>query len=609
VSEAGSAFDAAGFVASLPTRPGVYRMFAADGKVIYVGKAKNLKSRVASYFRGDQVAPKVMALVREIAAMEVTVTATEIEALILEHNLIKRHRPRFNVILRDDKTFPFVHLSTHEFPRLAFYRGNRRHPGRYFGPYPNARAVRDVLLQLQKLFRLRNCKDSFFANRARPCLQYQIRRCSGPCVGLVPAADYAADVRAAVMVLEGHSRELTDELTRRMDEAAQALEFEQAAVLRDRIAALKEVQARQHATSTRHDDLDVIGLASEGAQHSIAVMIVRGGTTLGTTHYFTRAPVDEPDAVLAQFIGQYYLEREPPPLVLVAHEVADAGLLEEGLAARAGRKVRIGRGERGTRARWCAMVDDNAANALRMRLASRAGVAEQLDDLRRFLRLEDLPARIECFDISHTQGESTVASCVVFGAEGPMKTDYRRYNIEGVAPGDDYAAMRQAVARRARRIASGESRAPDVLVIDGGPAQLAVAAEALAAEQVSIPVLLGISKGPDRRPGQERLFLLGQESPSILPPDSKALHLLQRVRDEAHRFAIAGHRRARAKARQTSVLEVVPGLGPARRRALLKEFGGLQGVLRAGIEDLERVKGISRGLAVSIFEHLHPGAG
>ncbi len=602
------AFDAAGFVQTLPTQPGVYRMLSEDGRVIYVGKAKNLKARVASYFRGDQVAPKVMALVREIATMEVTVTHTETEALILEHNLIKRHRPRFNVILRDDKSFPFVQLSAHTFPRLAFYRGNRSQPGRYFGPYPNARAVRDTLLQLQKLFRLRNCKDSFFANRSRPCLQHQIGRCSAPCVGLVSAADYAGDVRAAVMVLEGHSRALTLELTRRMDAAAAALEFEKAATLRDQIAALKEVQARQHATSTRHDDLDVVGLAAEGAEHCIALMFVRGGTTLGTTHFFARAPVDEPDAVLSQFIGQYYLEREAPPLILVAGEVADAELLAASLGERSGHRVEISRGLRGTRARWCEMVTRNAATALGMRLASRAGIAEQLDELQRALGLQTPLGRVECFDISHTQGESTIASCVVFGPEGPVKSDYRRFNIEGVAAGDDYGAMRQAVTRRALRISAGESPAPDLLLIDGGPAQLKVAALALEEQGLNLPAVVGIAKGADRRPGQERLFLLGREVPLILPPDSKALHLLQRVRDEAHRFAIAGHRRARAKSRQTSILEVVPGLGPTRRRALLKEFGGLQGVLRAGVEDLERVKGISRALATTIHEHLHPGA-
>jgi excinuclease ABC subunit C len=379
-------------------------------------------------------------------------------------------------------------------------------------------------------------------------------------------------------------------------------------VLRDQIAALKEVQARQHATSTRHDDLDVVGLAGEGAEHCVALMFVRGGTTLGTTHFFTRAPVDEPDAVLSQFIGQYYLEREAPPLILVAGEVADAELLAASLGERSGHRVEISRGLRGTRARWCEMVTRNAGTALNMRLASRAGVAEQLDDLQRTLGVATALRRLECFDISHTQGESTIASCVVFGPEGPLKSEYRRFNIEGVAAGDDYGAMRQAVTRRARRIVSGESPSPDLLLIDGGPAQLRVAAEALAEQGATLPAVLGIAKGPDRRPGQERLFLLGQEVTLILPPDSKALLLLQRVRDEAHRFAIAGHRRARAKSRQTSILEAVPGLGPARRRALLKEFGGLQGVLRAGVEDLERVKGISRALATTIHEHLHPGA-
>ena len=605
-----SDFDPKAFVSRLPTRPGVYRMFDAAGTVIYVGKARNLRARVASYFRPDQISPKVMALVRVIEDIEVTVTNSETEALLLEYNLIKEHRPRYNVILRDDKSFPYLYLSDHEYPRLSFYRGTRKVPGRLFGPYPDARAARATLHQLHKLFRIRGCKDSYFENRSRPCLEHQIGRCSAPCVGLVSREAYARDVEAAVMVLEGRNEELARRLTAEMERAAADLAFERAAVLRDQLAALASLQAQQVVSSadTPEAEADVLAVAASGPDCCVTLMFIRGGRMLGTTQFFPRSPVSEPEEVLSAFVAQHYLDGQAPPEILTSLEVPDALLLSETLSARARRKVRVRRPSRGLKARWVELARQNARNALDMRISSRAGIAEQLQALGTALGLDAAPRRIECFDVSHTQGEATVASCVVFGPEGAAKQEYRRFNIDGVEPGDDYGALRQAVARRFRRIQAGESPLPDVLLIDGGPGQLAQAQAALEEVGIAPRLLVGVAKGADRRAGQERLFLAGQSAPSILPQDSKALHLIQRIRDEAHRFAITGHRRARAKSRQASVLETIPGLGPSRRRNLLKHFGGLQGVVKAGIDDLAAVKGISRTLAEAIYDHLHPGS-
>ena len=605
-----SEFDPKAFVKRLPDRPGVYRMLDADGKIVYVGKARSLRSRVGSYFRADQVQPKVQALVRAIAGIEVTVTNSDIEALLLEHNLIKSHRPRFNVILRDDKSFPYVHLSQHEFPRLSFYRGSRRMPGRLFGPYPSASAVHEALNQLHKLFRLRSCKDTFFANRSRPCLEYQIGRCSAPCTGLIDAATYARDVESVVMVLEGRAQDATALLGAEMDRAAEQLDFERAAMLRDQLGALTDVQARQVMSRARAGaDTDVIAVAEANGEFAVALMFVRGGQVLGTSTFHPRAPIADAPEVLSAFIAQHYVERDPPPRICLSHAVEDAELLAESLSERAGRQVRIGAARRGYPQRWVALALQNAANALRMREATQSGLAEQFAELGRYLGLEHPPARIECFDVSHTQGEATNASCVVFGPEGPIKAEYRRYNIEGVERGDDYGALRQALSRRYRRRMQDESPMPDLLLIDGGRGQLEQAIAALRELDLAMPALAAVAKGADRRAGQERIFLAGREGASILPPDSKALHLIQRVRDEAHRFAISGHRRKRARSRQTSMLEAIAGLGPARRRGLLRHFGGLQGVLRAGVEDLGRAPGIGPALAQAIYEHLHPGAG
>ncbi|MEX0735381.1 MAG: excinuclease ABC subunit UvrC [Steroidobacteraceae bacterium] len=605
-----SDFDARAFVKRLPDRPGVYRMLDADGKIVYVGKARSLKSRVGSYFRADQLQPKVQALVRVVAGIEVTVTNSDTEALLLEHNLIKRHRPRFNVILRDDKSFPYVHLSAHEFPRLSFYRGSRRLPGRLFGPYPSASAVHETLNQLHKLFKLRSCKDTFFANRSRPCLEYQIGRCSAPCTAYIDAATYERDVQSAIMVLEGRAKDVTARLGEEMDLAAERLDFERAASLRDQLAALTDIQSRQIVTSARgRTDTDVIAVAESAGEFCVALMFIRGGQLLGTSTFHPRALISDAPEVLAAFLAQHYLERDPPARIYLSHSIEDAETLAASLTERSDRKVRIGPARRGFPQRWVALAMQNATNALRMRDATQASLAEQFLDLQRFLGLEKPIERIECFDVSHTQGEATSASCVVFGPSGPVKAEYRRYNIEGVERGDDYGALRQALARRYRRRKQEVAPLPDLLLIDGGAGQLAEAASVLAELELAIPAVAAVAKGADRRAGQERIFLLGRNPASILPPDSKALHLIQRARDEAHRFAISGHRRSRARSRQTSMLEAVAGLGPARRRALLRQFGGLQGVLRAGVEDLARAPGIGPALAQAIFEHLHPGAG
>jgi len=603
-----AAFDGKAYANTLPTRPGVYRMFDAEGTILYVGKARDLKSRVMSYFRPDLLDPKTQALVPQIARMEITVTNSDTEALLLEFNLIKKHRPRYNILLKDDRTFPYLYLTTRdEFPRLSFYRGTRKLPGRFFGPYPNSIAVRETQLQLQKLFRLRSCEDSVFAHRTRPCLQYQINRCSGPCVGLVSAADYANDVKAVVRVLEGRNDEVARDLAVRMEAAASELAFEKAAALRDQIAALKAIQADQIMSGAREVECDIVAAASGPGLCGIAVMFIRGGRNLGTTTYFGRAPAASLEDVEAAFLAQHYLTHPAPVEVVVGRPVVDADILAEAMSQRAGHAVTLHVARRGLKARWVAMTRDNAEQALRMRIATEAGVAKQLAELGEVLGLATIPARLECFDISHTRGESTVASCVVLGAEGPIKSDYRRFNLDGITPGDDYAAMHEALTRRYRRVKAGEAKCPDVLLIDGGPGQLQQAATVLAALGVEVPAVVGVAKGPDRRPGQERLFLLGSELPLILPPESRALHLVQRVRDEAHRFAIAGHRARRAKARQSSVLEDVPGLGAARRRELLRQFGGLQGILGAGVADLLQVRGIGQALAEAIYERLHPG--
>jgi excinuclease ABC subunit C len=600
------AFDHRAFLKSCTASPGVYQMLAADGTVLYVGKARDLRKRISSYFRtAGERSPKTRAMVAQIADIRVAATHTEAEALLLEANLIKRHRPRYNILLRDDKSYPYIYVSNHEFPRIGFHRGARRKGVRYFGPYPSSVAVRDTLNLLQKLFLVRQCEDSVYAHRSRPCLQYQIGRCTGPCVGLVDADEYAADVRATVAFLEGRSEAVIGDLVKRMEAAAEALRFEHAARLRDQIATLRQISEQQYVAGG-DGDADIFALAREGDTAAVQIFFVRGGQNLGNSVRYPKLPAEADNAeIMAAILAQYYAEREPPRLVLVSHRPAEADALSALLETRRGSAVRLVWSPRGDRARWIEMAARNAELALRTKLAGEAGQQARLDALTEVLGLPEPPRRMECFDISHTQGEGTVASCVVFGPEGPLKSDYRRFNIAGIEPGDDYAAMHQALDRRFARLKKGEGQVPDLLFIDGGKGQVNQALDVLRNHGLEDLRVVGVAKGAGRRPGLETLVLSGVEGPSILPPQSGALHLIQQIRDEAHRFAITGHRARRAKARRESQLERIPGLGPKRRGALLRQFGGLQGIARAGVEELAKVPGISRSLAQVIYEGFH----
>ncbi|HEV2679451.1 MAG TPA: excinuclease ABC subunit UvrC [Rhodanobacter sp.] len=604
-------FDGKAFVRTLTSSPGVYRHFDAAGELLYVGKAGNLKKRVGSYFLKPRMEPRITAMVAQIARVEITVTRTEGEALLLESQLIKSLKPRYNILLRDDKSYPYIYLSGGEdYPRLAFHRGARNLPGRYFGPYPSTYAVRESLSLMQKLFKVRQCEDSYFRNRSRPCLQHQIGRCTAPCVQLISVGDYRDDVRHAEMFLEGRSNAVIDELAEAMEQASKALQFERAAKLRDQVAALRQLQAQHHVHGASAD-MDVIACRIESGMACISVLFFRNGISLGTRDFFPRLPLDaDPADVLTQFIAQYYLDRPVPRELILGEVLADQQILIELLSQHAGRAIELKSSVRGDRAQFLQMAERNAQASLTARLASRQTLGARFDDLQKVLELAASPRRIECFDISHTMGELTVASCVVFGPEGPEKSHYRRFNITGITPGDDYAAMHQALTRRFRKVAEGEGARPDILLIDGGSGQVAQALDVLKELGVSGIEVVGVAKGPGRRAGEETLVLARLESGSPgreLHPGSSspALHLVAAVRDEAHRFAISGHRKRREKARERSVLEDVPGIGARRRSALLKAFGGLQGVEGAGIEELMQVKGIDRGLAERIYASLH----
>lgn len=605
-SDTPQAFDGKAFVRTLTSSPGVYRYFDADGELLYVGKAGNLKKRVGSYFLKPRLEPRIAAMIAQIARCEITVTRTEGEALLLESQLIKSLKPRYNIMLRDDKSYPYIYLSGGEdYPRLAFHRGARNLPGRYFGPYPSTFAVRESLGLMQKLFKVRQCEDSYFRNRSRPCLQHQIGRCTAPCVQLIGVDGYRSDVRHAEMFLEGRSSAVIDELAAAMEQASASLDFERAAVLRDQVAALRKLQAQHHVQGASAD-MDVIACRIESGMACVSVLFFRDGISLGTRDFFPRLPLDaEPADVLAQFVAQYYLDRPVPRELVLGEELSESDMLAEMLTEQSGHAVELKSRVRGERARFLQMAERNAQASLTQRLASRQTLGARFEDLRKLLELPEPPRRIECFDISHTRGELTVASCVVFGPEGAEKSHYRRFNIAAITPGDDYAAMRQALTRRFRKVADGEGAKPDVLLIDGGGGQVAQALEVLKELGVAGIHVVGVAKGPARRAGEETLILVDQGREIYPGPTSPALHLVAAVRDESHRFAISGHRKRREKARQRSVLEDVPGVGARRRSALLKTFGGLAGVEAAGVEELMRVKGIDRGLAERIYDALH----
>ena len=604
MTEPDSTFDHKTFLRNLTQGPGVYRMLNEGREVMYVGKAKNLRRRVASYFTRASNR-RIASMVAQIRQIEITATHTEAEALLLENNLIKEHKPRYNVLLRDDKSYPYLFLSDEQFPRLAFHRGARRAKGRYFGPYPSAGAVRETLQLLQKLFPVRQCEDSYYRNRSRPCLQYQIDRCTAPCVGFVTPEAYAQDVHDTELFLEGKASDVIERWVQKMETAALRLDFEEAAHLRDQIGTLRQVQERQYVSGER-GDLDIVAVATDNGTACVQLFCVRQGRNLGNKSLFPRSGDGaELTEIASAFIAQHYLGKAVPQQILVNVEPDDRALLEESLSTQADRRVTIQSRPRGERARWLKMAVDNAKLALASRLASRGSAVQRVAALQQALGLPEPPARMECFDISHIQGDQTVASCVVFVDGAPSKADYRRFNIGGITPGDDYAAMRQALERRYRRIMAGEGRLPDILLIDGGQGQLSTAAEIIAGLGVNGILLIGVAKGPDRRPGMEQLFLLGRRQPLILGADAQALHLVQQIRDEAHRFAITGHRQRRGKARTRSVLEDISGIGPKRRARLLQQFGGLQGLSRAGIEDISTVEGISEKLAQEIYAAFH----
>ncbi|MBB4820830.1 excinuclease ABC subunit C [Pseudomonas alcaligenes] len=583
-------------------------MFEEGGKLLYVGKAKNLKKRLASYFRKTGLAPKTAALVAKIAQIETTITANETEALLLEQTLIKEWRPPYNILLRDDKSYPYVHLSDGPYPRLSIHRGAKKRKGRYFGPYPSAGAIRESLALLQKAFLVRQCEDSYFRNRTRPCLQYQIKRCKGPCVDLVEPAEYAEDVRHSVMFLEGRSNALAEELSSSMEQASMRLEFERAAELRDQVAILRRVQDQQSIEGGT-GDVDVVAAIVNPGGACVHMISVRGGRVLGSKNFFPQVAIEEEVGdVLVAFIAQYYLsnmERDLPQELIVNTVHEDFPTLIQAIAELRGRELSISHRVRTNRARWQQLAVTNAEQALAARLANRQHMADKFEALAEVLDLDEPPQRLECYDISHSSGEATVASCVVFGPEGALKSDYRRYNIEGVIAGDDYAAMHQALTRRFSKLKEGEGKLPDILLVDGGKGQLAMAQEVL--QELAVPelILLGVAKGVTRKPGFETLYLNDAAHEFTLPADSPALHLIQQIRDEAHRFAITGHRARRGKARRTSSLEEVAGVGPKRRRELLKHFGGLQELSRASIEEIAKAPGISKKLAESIYAALH----
>jgi excinuclease ABC subunit C len=594
-------------IMSLPPKPGIYRMLGVKGEVLYVGKARNLRKRVQSYFRVSGLAARVMLLMQQAQNIEITVTHTETEALLLENNLIKTLHPRFNILLRDDKSYPYIFVSDNqEYPRIGFHRGAKHEKGRYFGPYPSSYGVRETLNLLQKIFRVRQCHDSFFRNRSRPCLQYQIKRCSGPCVGLIDPERYAADVQQAVMFMEGKSHSLVRDSIKQMEQASDKQDFETAALFRDRIAMLKRIQEKQYITG-KGGDADVMAIAATPEAACIVVTWIRGGQNLGSKSFFPRMGAEStPWEMLDAFLSQYYLSgRTIPARIYLSEAIVDRALLERAFSEHAGQKITLTVNPRGAPRRWIQMAKLNAADALRRHLAGKVDMQDRFEALRDALKLESIPDRIECFDISHTMGEAAVASCVVFDANGPVKSDYRRFNIEGIEPGDDYGAMTQALTRRYRRVKEGEGKLPDLLLIDGGKGQLSAAEAALQELQIEDLRLVAVAKGQERKPGKEQLFLSGSGRPTILPPTSAGLHLIQQIRDEAHRFAIAGHRARRGKARTTSTIERIPGIGGKRRQALLKNFGGLREVARAGVEDLARVPGISPQLAQKIYDAFH----
>lgn len=600
-------FDPQDFLKTVPHKPGVYRMIGKNDEILYVGKAKDLRNRVSNYFRSTTTNSRIDAMVKQIFRVDITVTNTEAEALLLENNLIKQHLPRYNIRLKDGKGYPYIYISTHQtYPRIQFYRGSRKQPGQYFGPYPSGGAVSQTLYVMKKIFKARQCEDSYFANRSRPCLEYQIKRCSGPCVGLISQEDYAQTIKHAIQFLRGETQTVITELVANMEKMAEQLHFEKAAEYRDQIEGLRHISQQQYVTGDDGSlvNLDLVALHLHSGLASVQVFTIRNGNNLGNRNFFPDLPDEaaDPAEIMAYFLAQYYLGHDIPHEILLSVMPNDAELLEEMLTIKQQRKVNLRQPQRGERSKWMELAQKNAEQALTMRLLSKTGMQERLHALQEALQLDQLPNRMECFDISHTQGEATVASCVVFNTNGPLKSDYRRYNIEGIQAGDDYAAMHQALTRRFRRANTPDAKLPDILFIDGGKGQVTQALDVLKNLEIQGVEVVGIAKGEGRKPGLETLLIEQNTASLNLPEHSKALHLIQQIRDEAHRFAITGHRARRQKARLQSPLKAIEGLGAKRRQLLLKQFGGLRAIERASVEELAKVSGVSRSLAQKIYD-------
>lgn len=600
-------FNAKEICVNLPLQPGVYRMINAKGEVIYVGKAVSLRKRVSSYFQKTNLGPRTQLMISQVTGIETTVTRSEAEALLLENNLIKSLKPRYNIIFRDDKSYPYVILSGHQFPRLGFYRGVLDKTHQYFGPYPNAGIVRESIQLLQKVFRLRTCEDSVFSNRTRPCLLFQIKRCSGPCINQIPQRAYQNDVRNAELFLQGKQTEVMEVIAVKMQQAADRMEYEQAALLRDQIQVLRKIREKQFVDSGKALDADVIAcvLMKDGSgKVCVNLAMIRGGRHLGDKSFFPQNADDcTPVSVVEAFLAQHYLNRSAPPLIILGEKIKRE-TLQELLTGQCGHKITINSNPVGEKRVWLEMAIENAQLALQQMMSRQASQEKRLSALQQELQMPGLN-RIECFDISHTLGEATVASCVVYDNYSMRNNEYRRYNIEGITPGDDYAAMRAALSRRYQKIVSGEGRLPDLILIDGGKGQITAAQEALQELGINEANLLGVAKGEERKPGLEQLIFPSPKKPLQLPSEHAALHLIQQIRDEAHRFAIQGHRGRRSKARTSSSLENIGGVGAKRRQRLLGRFGGLKGVLTASIEELQQTEGISRKLAEKIYKELH----
>lgn len=636
VKNPNQSFDSASFLKTVPHKPGVYRMISVDEKILYVGKAKDLKSRVSSYFRDNIANSRTYSMVKQICDVQVTITTTEAEALLLESNLIKKYQPRYNILLRDDKSYPNIYLSKDKFPRLSFHRGAKKAKGQYFGPYPSAGAVRETLSLLQKLFQVRQCENSYYSNRSRPCLQYQIKRCTAPCTNEITEKDYQQGVAHTVKFLQGKSQQVIDELVQQMDHASAKLEFEQAANHRDKIEQLRKISQQQSISSDGQSNVDVIALQFASNVASVQVLTIRNGNNLGNKNFFPKLPKmyktihgedsysaennledskesNPEESILSSFLAQYYMSREIPNEILLSHVPEESEILQEMLTLKAERKVTLSYRLRGDRVRWVEMAMRNAQHALATHLASKAGIQKRVLALQEELNLDYIPARMECFDISHTMGEAAVASCVVFGLEGPIKSEYRRYNINDIVGGDDYAAMKQVLQRRFKKVVekdnSEDSKLPDILFIDGGKGQVTQAVDVLSDLQISGVDIIGVTKGEGRRQDMDKLTVLTENTETkenlFLPAHSSALHLIQQIRDEAHRFAISGHRQRRQKTRNTSPLEGIVGLGPKRRQDLLKQFGGIRAITRASADELSKVNGISAKLAEKIYDVFH----